>query len=75
MKRGKITGKSLQNIIYEILQGRRFDYIEKENEGLYSAWCLRIAETVIMRLENEGFNLDEIGRNKNEQRSPKRKQK
>lgn len=50
---GAKTGKTVNSIIYELLMGRRFDKIVKENEDIYEAWCLRIAETLEMRLEDE----------------------
>jgi hypothetical protein len=47
------TGKTLEQIIYEVLKGRPFDNVAKENEDIYDAWCLRIAETVDMYLEEK----------------------
>jgi len=55
LKTGRKTGKTLSTIIYDVLQGRRFDHIAKENEDIYSAWCLRIAETIEIRLEDENL--------------------
>jgi len=55
--RGAKTGHTPEYILYELLMGRRFDKIRKEDEELYSAWCLRIAETFEMRLEDEGLEI------------------
>jgi hypothetical protein len=49
----KKTGKKLNYIIYEVLKGRPFCKCSNEEENLYDAWCLRIAETVDMYLEEQ----------------------
>ena len=47
------TGKKLNQIIYEVLKGRPFCKCAFQNEKIYDAWCLRIAETVDMYLEEK----------------------
>ena len=45
------TGKTLDQIIYEVLKGRPFCECSNKEADLYDAWCLRIAETVDMYIE------------------------
>lgn len=44
-------GRTLKAIIYEVLKGRPFCNCSNEEQDLYDAWCLRIAETVDIYLE------------------------
>lgn len=50
------TGKKLNQIIYEVLKGRPFCECANQNKEIYDAWCLRIAETVDMYLDEENNN-------------------
>ena len=50
------TGKTLEQIIYEVLKGRPFCECAIKEEDLYGAWCLRIAETVEMYIEEKNEN-------------------
>ena len=45
------SGKTLEQIIYEVLKGRPFCDCSNKEQELYDAYCLRIAETVDMYLE------------------------
>jgi len=47
------TGKTLEQIIYEVLKGRPFCNCHNKEKDLYDAWCLRIAETVGMYLDEK----------------------
>lgn len=47
------TEKTLEQIIYEVLKGRPFCDCNYKESNIYDAYCLRVAETVMMYLEEK----------------------
>ena len=45
--------KNIGKIIYEVLQARPFSKECIKEKDIYSAYCLRVAETVDMKLNEE----------------------
>ena len=44
--------KALEKELVNVLEWRLFDTIKRKDKAIYSAWCVRILETVDMRCED-----------------------
>lgn len=54
----------LSKIIYDLLQSRPFCKCSIKEKKMYSAYCLRICETVEMKLDEKFMRIDYITRKK-----------
>lgn len=47
--------RNVERIIYEVLRKRPFDKVSQEDTNIYDAYCLRVAETVMMKCEDKSL--------------------